>query len=166
MLFKYNPATIKTITVITKDNFNEYMTLLTTHTISGTMPIPTNNENILTINKLTLKNAVKRVSLLASEETLKIKFDLTKDVLSIDSAKREEGEASEKIEEFKYAGEPLVVAFNYRYLNQILNVIETDEVEIRLGKSNEPALFFNCINDSKNKEDYLARFLLMPLRLK
>ncbi|MFO7897403.1 MAG: DNA polymerase III subunit beta [Candidatus Cloacimonadales bacterium] len=141
------------------------------HIIEGKFPdytkaIPLNNHNTLVINKNALKEAVKRVSLLASEETFKVKFDLTETVLTIDSAKREEGEASEKIEDFTYSGDPLVIAFNYRYLAQILNTIETDKVEIKMGKSNEPALFFNLAEASEEEAKYLARFLLMPLRLK
>ncbi|MCK4312250.1 MAG: hypothetical protein KAW88_05900, partial [Candidatus Cloacimonetes bacterium] len=91
----------------------------------------------------------------------KVKFDVTGDTLSINSAKREEGEATENLEDFKYTGEPLIIAFNYRYLNSILNVVESENIEIRMGKSNEPALFFNTDED----ERYTARFLLMPLRL-
>jgi len=108
-----------------------------------------------------LKIAVKRVSLLASEDTFKIKFDIADGQLVISSAKREEGEAVEKIEDCSYNGENLTIAFNYRYLISIINVIESENIEIKMGKSNEPALFFNTdINDS-----YSARFLLMPLRL-
>jgi DNA polymerase-3 subunit beta len=141
------------------------------HIIEGKFPdytkaIPLNNNNTLTINKNSLKEAVKRVSLLASEETFKVKFDLTESALNIESAKREEGEASEKIEEFSYSGNPLVIAFNYRYLSQILNSIETEKVEIKMGESNEPALFFNLTEESAEDSKYLARFLLMPLRLK
>jgi len=137
-----------------------------THIIEGRFPdytkaIPVNNTNILTINKNALKTAVKRVSLLASEDTFKIKFEISGDQLTISSAKREEGEAVEKIEDFSFNGEDLTIAFNYRYLISIINVIESDNMEIKMGKSNEPALFFNTdVNDS-----YSARFLLMPLRL-
>ncbi len=137
-----------------------------THIIEGRFPdytkaIPTNNNNVLVINKKKLREAVKRVSLLASEETFKVKLDIADKSLTISSVKREEGEANEKIEDIKYSGEPLTIAFNYRYLIAILTVVESDEIEIRMGKSNEPALFFN----TETKEDFNARFLLMPLRL-
>jgi len=137
-----------------------------THIIEGRFPdytkaIPTNNNNVLVIDKKKLREAVKRVSLLASEETFKVKMDIADNDLTINSAKREEGEANEKLSEFKYSGEPLTIAFNYRYLIAILSVIESDEVEVRMGKSNEPALFFN----TETKEGFSARFLLMPLRL-
>jgi len=137
-----------------------------THIIEGRFPdytkaIPTNNNNVLILDKKKLREAVKRVSLLASEETFKIKLDIGDNILTISSVKREEGEANEKLEDFKYSGEPLTIAFNYRYLIAILTVVESDEIEIRMGKSNEPALFFNTeVND-----EFTARFLLMPLRL-
>jgi DNA polymerase-3 subunit beta len=139
---------------------------LFTHIIEGNFPdyskaIPTANNNILIIDANNLKNAIKRVSLLASEETFKLKFDINEESLIISSTKREEGDAVEKIEDYKYSGEELSIAFNYRYLSAIINVIESAEVEIKLGKSNEPALFFNTEID----ENYSARFLLMPLRL-
>lgn len=137
-----------------------------THIIEGRFPdytkaIPTSNNNMLVIDKNALKDAVKRVSLLASEETFKVKFDLNDQGLLISSAKREEGEAVEKIEDCKYDGDDLTIAFNYRYLNSIINVIESDKMKIMMGKSNEPALFFN----EEDSENYSARFLLMPLRL-
>ena len=137
-----------------------------THIIEGRFPdytkaIPANNNNVLKIKRSLLKDAVKRVSLLASEDTFKVRFAITDTSLSIDSTKREEGEANEVLEEYNYSGESLTIAFNYRYLNSIINVLESEFIEIRMGKSNEPALFFNSEVDDK----YSARFLLMPLRI-
>lgn len=137
-----------------------------THIIEGKFPdytkaIPSENNNILKIKKNILKEAVKRASLLASEETFKVKLDISTSAFSISSTKREEGDANVNLDDFNYVGEPLIIAFNYRYLNSILNVMESEFIEIRMGKSNEPALFFNTDTD----ERYFARFLLMPLRL-
>lgn len=137
-----------------------------THIIEGHFPdytkaIPTNNNNVLKIKKGILKEAVKRVSLLASEDTFKVRMDISTSSFSMSSTKREEGDANENLEDFNYTGEDLTIAFNYRYLNSILNALESDFIEIRMGKSNEPALFFNTEVD----ERYFARFLLMPLRL-
>ncbi|MBN2461958.1 MAG: DNA polymerase III subunit beta [Candidatus Cloacimonetes bacterium] len=159
----------KTVSVLIESNrvmfaYGNYTVF--THIIEGKFPdyskaIPANNNNVLVINKNSLRDAVKRVSLLASEDTFKVKFDISEEALLINSANREEGEANERIEDCIYTGEPLVIAFNYRYFTSILAVIESEEVEIRMGKANEPALFFN-----KEKSDkFTARFLLMPLRL-
>ncbi len=139
---------------------------LFTHIIEGRFPdytkaIPQNNTNVLKIGKNLLKSAIKRVSLMASEETFKIKLEISSEKFEIRSAKREEGKAYEIIEDFKYDGEPLSIAFNFRYLVAILSVMESDEIEIKMGQQNEPALFFNA----ETFDDYSARFLLMPLRL-
>lgn len=137
-----------------------------THIIEGRFPdytkaIPANNTNKLVIDKTILKNAIKRVSLLASEDTFKVKLDVSSEKFLISSVKREEGEANELIDDYKFEGEALTIAFNYRYLIAIINVIDTKEVEICMGKGNEPALFFNTEKDEK----FEARYLLMPLRL-
>ncbi|MDO9578205.1 MAG: DNA polymerase III subunit beta [Candidatus Cloacimonadales bacterium] len=137
-----------------------------THIIEGRFPdytkaIPTNNTNVLKIKRSMLKDAVKRVSLFASEDTFKVKFDIKNTSLIIYSTKREEGDANENLSDYNYSGEDLTIAFNYRYLSAIINVLESEFIEIRMGKSNEPALFFNSEMDDK----YSARFLLMPLRI-
>lgn len=137
-----------------------------THIIEGRFPdytkaIPTGNNNVLKIKKSLIKEAVKRTSLLASEDTFKIKLDISDTSLSINSTKREEGEANVILADYQYSGESMTIAFNYRYLSAIINVLESEYIEIRMGKVNEPALFFN----SEVDERFSARFLLMPLRL-
>ena len=137
-----------------------------THIIEGKFPdytkaIPTSNNNVLKIKRSLLKDAVRRAAPLATEDTFKIKIDISESQLSINSAKREEGEADTTLEDYHYSGEVLTIAFNYKYLNAILSVLESEFIELRMGKANEPALFFNTEID----ERYSARFLLMPLRL-
>jgi len=127
--------------------------LLMTHVIEGRYP-----DYSKALPNL-LKDAVNRVSLLATEDTYKVHLYL-KDNLVIDSSNREEGEAHEKITNFDYNGEHLEIAFNFKFFLAILNVIESEKVEFHFGKSNEGALIFNHGDDI----EYYARFLLMPLR--
>ena len=139
--------------------------VLMTHVIEGHYPdynkaIPKNNTNILLLDKLLLKEAVNRVSLLAIEDTYKIRMKIKENTILIDCINRDEGEAHEQIHNFEYEGEDLEIAFNYKFLLAILNVIETPQVEIRFGKDNEGALLFN----HGEEKDYSTRFLLMPLR--
>jgi DNA polymerase-3 subunit beta len=136
------------------------------HVIQGRFPeytkvIPKNNNNVLIIDKERLKHSVKRVALLATEDTSRIKLDITQKVISIFSLRTEEGEATDTIEEFDYQGEPLVTAYNFRYLYSILNVIETEKVKLILGGSADPAI----IQNTEKKENYDSLFVLMPLRL-
>lgn len=148
VMFKYGQYTV--FTHILEGQFPDY-----------TKAMPTDNNSILKVDKILLRDAVKRVSLLASEDTNKIKFDIRKESISIESTKQEEGEANEKIDEFDFNGEELSIAFNYKFLISILNVIETKKVEMHLGHSTQPVLFYN----TEQHKEYSARFLLMPLRL-
>lgn len=138
--------------------------LLMSHLIEGRYPdyskaIPKNNDNILRISTKILTDAVSRVSLLATEDNNKILITI-KDHIEIDCINRDEGEANEKITDYEFEGENIEIAFNYKFLLAILNVIETEMVEIRMGKPNEGALLYNYGKDL----EYDTRFLLMPLR--
>ncbi|MCD4819631.1 MAG: DNA polymerase III subunit beta [Candidatus Cloacimonetes bacterium] len=145
-------------------NYNNFT--IFSHLIKGKFPdytqaIPQNNTNILTINKSLLKNVVRRVSLLASEETLKIRFDINDSGLALNAMKREEGDADEKIEDIQYEGEHLIIAFNYKFLIEIINAIDSENIVINMGTSNEPALFVS----PEKHDEYNYRYILMPLRL-
>jgi DNA polymerase-3 subunit beta len=136
------------------------------HIIEGRFPeynkaIPKENNNILILDKERLKHSVKRVALLATEDTSRIKLDITEKVISIYSLRSDEGEANDVIEDFDYQGEPIVTAFNYRFLYSILNVIETPQVKIRFGRPSDPAIILN----TENSENYETMYILMPLRL-
>jgi DNA polymerase-3 subunit beta len=136
------------------------------HVIEGKFPdysraIPPDNKNILKIKNSLFKEAVKRISLMASEDTFRIKLSISSSSFIMNSVKREEGDAVEQLEDFNYVGEKIEIAFNYKFLISILNVLETEIIELRLGEPNGPVLFFNVGAD----ESFTARFLLMPLRL-
>ena len=159
---------ISEVAVLIEDNrvvFHYGSYILMTHVVEGRYPdynkaIPKNNTNILVIDKNILKEAINRVSLLAIEDTFKIRLMIKQELIMIDCINRDEGEAHDQIHDFEYDGDDLEIAFNHKFLTAILNVIETDKVEIRLGKNNEGALLYN----HGEEKDYTTRFLLMPLR--
>ncbi len=140
--------------------------LIFTHTIEGKYPdytkvFPLENNNKLAIDKNILKNAVKRVSLMATDDSFRIKLDITQKSMIVSSLNREVGDAQEEITELEYAGEPIGIAFNFRFLNSILSALESERVIMAIGDPKGPVLFFNSVVN----ENYLSRFLLMPLRL-
>jgi len=125
------------------------------------------NKNVLTMDKATLRQAVKRVSLLASEEFFRIKFDISSEKITLYSVNSEMGDATEVVEDHQYSGPAFSIAFNYKYILSVLNVLESDKVKITFGEpeggfiNNQVILY----NDPEPK-DYHPVFLLMPLRLK
>lgn len=125
--------------------------------------IPYDNSKIVEIDLEPLINAVHRVSLLASEDTFTVMFNFSKNQLKISSEDVERGSADEILE----IGEELPeldnfqIGFNYKYLLEILNLIDSEKVQIKFENSLDPALFYN----TEYPENELNLFLLMPLRL-
>lgn len=125
--------------------------------------IPYDNSKIVEIDLESLKNAVHRVSLLASEDTFTVMLNFSKNQLEISSEDVEKGSADEileigaestKVENFQ-------IGFNYKYLLEILNLIDSEKVQIKFENSLDPVLFYNT-EYPENEENI---FLLMPLRL-
>jgi DNA polymerase-3 subunit beta len=125
--------------VIKKDN-----TLIVMRLVDGEFPdytrvIPANNDKVLTVGREALLHSLKRMSILSSEKFKGIKFELDQDSLEISTSNPELGEAREDIE-VQYPGGPLMVRFNARYLMDVLQVLEDEQVEIVLRDELSPAI--------------------------
>ncbi len=146
--------------------------ILISQIIPGRFPdyekvLKVDNKNVLTMDKATLRQAVKRVSLLASEEFFRIKFDISAEKITLYSVNSEMGDATEVIEDHQYSGPAFSIAFNYKYILSVLNVLESEKVRITFGEPeggfiNNQVILYN----EPEPKDYHPVFLLMPLRLK
>lgn len=123
--------------------------------------------NSLIISKSILKQAVKRVSLLASEEFFRVKFEISSEKVVLYSVNSEMGDATEVIENHIYSGPSFSIAFNYKFILSVLNVLESDKLRMTFGEPEGGFLNTQVIiyNEPEPK-DYHPVFLLMPLRLK
>jgi DNA polymerase-3 subunit beta len=115
----------------------------------------------LLLDKQQLKQAVKRISLLAPVDSFKILFNIKGSSLELSTTNNEKGGAKEYINDIKYSGDDINIAFNFKFLSMILDCIDTENVKICLGETKKPALFYN----QKDEEGTLLRYLLMPLRI-
>ena len=133
--------------------------------IDGTFPdytkvIPSNNDKTFTTNNDELKRAIDRVSAVAiNEETkskaIKLSIESNKILLSVDSLSK--GSANEEID-IEYDKEKVEIGFNSKYLVDICNEIDGDEVCISLLDSISPAIILD-------KTDENLFFVLMPMRI-
>ncbi|MCB5230362.1 MAG: DNA polymerase III subunit beta [Candidatus Cloacimonas sp.] len=125
------------------------------------------NPNELLIDKNVLRQAIRRVSILSSEEFFRVKFDVSPESIILSSVNSEMGDAFETITDHQYSGDPFAIAFNFKYLLSILNVVESEKVKITFGVPeggliNNQVIFYN----EPEAENYRPIFLLMPLRLR
>ena len=107
--------------------------LLITRKLSGTFPnyemvIPKDNDKKAIFDAEEMKNAIRRVSLMADERTRSIRMTVRANEIEIGAQSSEEGEASEKVVA-DYTGDEVEVGFNSQYLQEFLNVVGSGEAE-------------------------------------
>ena len=119
--------------------------------------IPKETAIHLTVPVETLSRALRRVSILSVERSRAVKFELSDGQLRLSSNNPDLGDAQEEID-VDYAGEPITVAFNARYLMDALNSIKAKEVRLGFKNATSPAQLIPTDDD-----DALA--VVMPMRV-
>ena len=111
----------------------------------------------LSVNRQELQNSIERASLMAKDgNTNLIKLDIQQDNLII-SSNSQLGKVREEIS-MKLQGDEIQIAFNSRYLLDVLKNMEEDEVVMKMTSSISP-----CVIEEKNNEN--AKYLVLPVRL-
>jgi DNA polymerase-3 subunit beta len=111
-------------------------------------------------DKLALIGSLKRMSVVASDQTHRIRLSFNAGILRFSVQTPDLGEAQDELP-VRYTGDPLDIGFNAQYLLEILRFIPTDEVRMTF-KAPERA----CTLEPEAWSDpakYLC--LVMPLRL-
>jgi len=134
----------------------------TSKLIDGRFPdysrvIPKSLDKRLLIQRDSLRQALTRTSILSNEKYRGIRLEISKNNIKIQAHNPEQEEAVEEIDAI-YDNDTIVIGFNVTYLLEVLNVIDTDEVEISLGDANSSALVRR-----PGRED--CRYVVMPMRL-
>ena len=148
--------------------FNNYV-ILKTHnslffarTIEGSFPdyksvIPSSNENILKIDRKYFINALKRVSLLATEKFKPITINFQPNEIILSSQETEMGKAEIKLDA-EYQGEPISINYNAQYLLDALDIMKSEEIEMKISDEKTPAIITGY-----RDEGFL--YLVMPMVL-
>ncbi|WP_022872695.1 DNA polymerase III subunit beta [Nesterenkonia alba] len=110
-----------------------------------------------------LIEAARRVSLV-SERNGHVRLQFTEDNrVTLDAGVDDNASASEVIEA-QLTGEPITVGFNPAYLNEGLNVVDTEYLRFSFVSAPKPAMITpQEAPDGENSTDF--RYLLMPVRL-
>lgn len=115
------------------------------------------------VNTQELIEAARRVSLV-SERNGHVRLQFTEDnSVSLDAGVDDAASASEVIPA-QLTGEAITVGFNPSYLNEGLNVIDTEHLRFSFVSAPKPAMITGQRDaDGQNTTDF--RYLLMPVRL-
>jgi DNA polymerase-3 subunit beta len=145
--------------------FRSPFTAVYTRLIEGPYPnyeqvIPKDNDRVAIADKTALVSALKRMSVVASDQTHRIRLSFNSGMLKFSVQTPDLGEAQDELP-IRFSGDQLDIGFNASYLLEILRYIPTDDVRITL-KAPERAATLEPEGWS-DPASYLC--LVMPLRL-
>src|SRR5436189_1357300 len=145
--------------------FRSPFTSVFTRLIEGPYPnydqvIPRDNDRVAVSDKVALISALKRMSVIASDQTHRIRLSFNAGLLRFSVQTPDLGEAQDELP-IRFSGDPIDIGFNANYLLEILRYIPTDEVRVTL-KAPERAVTVEPESWS-DPASYLC--LVMPLRL-
>jgi DNA polymerase-3 subunit beta len=137
-----------------------------TRLIEGTYPnyeqvIPKDNDRFATVDKNGLSSAVKRMSIVASDQTHRIRITFEPDRAHLNVLTPDLGEGHDEIE-LEYDGDGMEIGFNANYLLEVLRYMPSDEVKMTFKAPERAATIEPVLGDGEEM-DYLC--LVMPLRL-
>jgi DNA polymerase-3 subunit beta len=104
-----------------------------------------------------LASATRRVAILTSEKSNSIRYQIKPGNLTISSKTQDMGEAKEEMD-VTYKGEEISIAYNAKYVLDVLKNIGTDTVSIELTQALSPGIL-----RPKGDTDYLC--VIMPMRV-
>ena len=138
-------------------------TKIVTRLMQGQFPkynqlIPQTFPKEATVNKSNLISALERVAVMVSEKNSIVKFEFVDNTLKLSGDSPEAGNSQDEID-IKYMGEPLAIAFNYKFILEFLKIAESEDIKIQLNTPLSATVFAPC-----SEEDYI--YLVMPVQLR
>ena len=134
-----------------------------TRLIEGRYPnyeqvIPKDNDKVARVDKEAMEAAVRRMAVLASDQTHRIKMSFESDRVHLDVMTPDLGEAHDELE-LDYEGEAVRIGFNANYLVEVLRNMPAGDVKLAFKTAERAA----TVVPAESELDYLC--LVMPLRL-
>ncbi|HNQ83186.1 MAG TPA: DNA polymerase III subunit beta [Bacteroidales bacterium] len=124
--------------------------------------IPTNNPNVLTVDRGLLLNAIRRVALFANQSTHQIRFKISGKELVLSAEDIDfSNEAKERLT-CSYEGEDMEIGFNSRFLQDMVTNVSSEQVKFEMSAPNRAGLIMPVENENLEEEILM---LVMPVML-
>ena len=141
-------------------------TILVCRQIEGRFPnynavIPQANNNVVTVDRQTIWNACKRVSVFANNGTAMLRLALSENQIKISAQDIDFSTSAEETISCDYNGTPMAIGFKAPFMVDLLGSITSNDVQIKLADPARAGLILPAENEEN--EDLLM--LLMPMLL-
>lgn len=123
--------------------------------------IPANNPFELTVDRVSLLNAMKRVSLFASSASSLVRMNIRPNEVLLAAQDLDYTLSAEERVECEYEGNAMTIGFNATYMIEVLSNIPADTVVVRLSDPARPGIFVPLTDLEGEK----LLMLLMPMQV-
>jgi DNA polymerase-3 subunit beta len=124
--------------------------------------IPVDNPHKMSVDRLSLYNSIKRVSIYANQSTHQIRFKIQGQELVLSAEDLDYSNAANERLACNYTGEDMEIGFNSRFLLEMLSNMDTDEITVEMSAPNRAGLIVP-VDGENAAEDILM--LIMPVML-
>ena len=137
-------------------------TIFTSKLIDGRYPdytrvLPRSNNKLLVADRNNFKLALTRTAILSNEKYRGVRFNIEQNLLKLSANNPEQEEAQDEIS-VQYQDLPMEIGFNVSYLLDVINAIETDQVNLYFSDPKMSLLI-------KEQGDFNCQYVIMPIRL-
>jgi len=123
--------------------------------------IPADNPYKLTVNRTDFQSALRRVSVFSNKSTNQVVLNISGSELQLAAQDVDFSFEGNERMKCQYDGEDLQIAFNARFLIEMLNATDSNEVRIELSTSTKAGI----IKPVDQDDDEELLMLVMPLML-
>ncbi len=123
--------------------------------------IPTDNPNLLTLNRGDFMSSLKRIAIYANKTTNQVILNITDGSLTVSAQDLDFSNEAKEQMTCTYTGDTLTIGFNAKFLIEMLNSLEADEVNLRLSTPTRAGILVP--NEEVEGEEILM--LVMPVML-
>ena len=119
--------------------------------------IPQKSDKVVRVPRAPFADALRAVSVAASERTGGVKLGLSAGTMRISTESPDTGEGFDEVP-IEYSGPPMTVGFNAKYFLDVLGALDEDEVDLGFGGELDPAVV-----KPVGPRQFLA--VVMPMRI-
>ena len=123
--------------------------------------IPLDNPNKMEVDRLSFLNAIRRVSIFSNKTTHQVKFRIAGSQVEISAEDVDYGNDADERLSCSYEGKDIEIAFNARFIQDMLSNIDSGNVLLELSLPNRAGLLSSPKAESDPNEDLLM--LVMPV---
>ena len=124
--------------------------------------IPKENPNKLTVDRASFLNSVRRVSIFSSKTTHQIRLKMAGTELNISAEDLDFSNKADERLSCDYQGDDMQIGFNSRFLSEMLNNLNSNEVLIEMSLPNRAGILTPIDNTEEGEQ---ITMLVMPVML-